>query len=52
MAFRDLVLRNFRRKVFSLLLAILVWLTIYFADKKHRQSVEPQWPTNAAATYQ
>jgi hypothetical protein len=36
MAFRDLILTNFRRKLFSLLLAILIWLTIHFAGSQHR----------------
>ena len=35
MSLRDLILTNFRRKLFSLLLAILIWLTIHFADKQH-----------------
>lgn len=33
MAFRDLILHNFRRKLFALVLAILIWLTIRFAGK-------------------
>ena len=36
MDFRDLIFRNGRRKFFSLLLAILIWTTIHFADQKHR----------------
>jgi hypothetical protein len=36
MAFRDLILTNFRRKLFSLLLAILIWLTIHFAGSHDR----------------
>jgi hypothetical protein len=36
MAFRDLILNNFRRKLFALLLAVLIWTTIYFADREHR----------------
>ena len=36
MAFRDLILTNFRRKLFSLLLAILIWLTIHYAGKSNR----------------
>jgi hypothetical protein len=36
MAFRDLILNNFRRKLFALLLAILIWTTIHFADPANR----------------
>ena len=36
MAFRDLILSNFRRKLFALMLAILIWTTIYFADRDNR----------------
>lgn len=44
MAFRDLILNNFRRKLFALLLAVLIWTTIYFADKEHRgwKRINPQ----------
>jgi hypothetical protein len=34
MAFRELILHNFRRKLFALLLAILIWLTIRFASEE------------------
>jgi len=47
MDFRDLIFRNFRRKFFSLLLAILVWTTIHFADQHRRQTSAPAVPTNA-----
>ena len=33
MAFRDLIVHNFRRKLFALVLAILIWLTIRFASE-------------------
>ena len=36
MAFRELIFSNFRRKLFALLLAILIWTTIHFADPDHR----------------
>jgi hypothetical protein len=36
MAFRDLILNNFRRKLFSLLLAILIWSAIHFMEQRHR----------------
>jgi hypothetical protein len=36
MAFRELILNNFRRKLFSLLLAILIWSAIHFMDQRHR----------------
>jgi|GraSoiStandDraft_4_1057263.scaffolds.fasta_scaffold1014205_2 hypothetical protein len=35
MAFRDLILHNFRRKLFALLLAVLIWFTIYYAGNRH-----------------
>ena len=34
MAFRDLIFHNFRRKLFALALATLIWLTIHFAGQK------------------
>ena len=46
MAFRDLILHNFRRKLFALLLAILIWLTIRFAGRDRspggRENQQPQ----------
>jgi hypothetical protein len=36
MSLHDLIYTNFRRKLFSLMLAILIWLTIHFADKQNR----------------
>lgn len=46
MSIRDLILHNFRRKLFALLLAILIWLTIHFADKRQRgPGLLPQKPT-------
>ena len=36
MPLHDLIFTNFRRKLFSLMLAILIWLTIHFADKQHQ----------------
>ena len=47
MAFRDLILSNFRRKLFSLLLAILIWVTIHFADKENRGAERVNAPTNS-----
>jgi hypothetical protein len=38
MAFRDLIFNNFRRKLFSLLLALLVWLTIHYAGGSRRNA--------------
>jgi len=49
MAFRDLILTNFRRKLFSLLLAILVWTTIHFAENRQRRSTANTASTNAPA---
>ena len=48
MEFRDLVFRNFRRKIFALLLAILIWVTIHLADNPNTVIVGPQLPTNSA----
>lgn len=47
MDFRDLIFRNFRRKLFSLLLAILIWMTIHFADQHRRTTEVPSLPTNS-----
>jgi hypothetical protein len=45
MSIHDLIFTNFRRKLFSLMLAILIWMTIYFADKQHRGGAgSPQKP--------
>ncbi len=49
MAFRELIQTNFRRKLFSLLLAILVWATIHFTENRQRRSSEPNPSTNAPA---
>lgn len=38
MAFRDLIFHNFRRKLFALLLAILIWLTIRFASEERSRT--------------
>ena len=40
MAFRELLFTNFRRKLFALLLAIMVWVTIHFLEIK-KQSASP-----------
>ena len=45
MAFRELIQTNFRRKLFSLLLAILVWATIHFTENRQRRS--PSWHRRA-----
>jgi hypothetical protein len=47
MAFRELIQTNFRRKLFSLLLAILVWATIHFAENRQRRSTASNSSTNA-----
>jgi hypothetical protein len=47
MAFRDLIFSNLRRKLFALLLAILIWTTIYFADKENRWWKHPNQQTNS-----
>jgi hypothetical protein len=51
MAFRDLIFHNFRRKVFSLLLAILIWMTIHYADSRHRTSASIPVLTNSPGIY-
>ncbi len=40
MAFRDLLFTNFRRKLFALLLAVMVWATIHFLEV-NKQAVPP-----------
>lgn len=50
MPFRDLIFSNFRRKVFSLIIAVLIWLTIHYADNRHR-SAAPIILTNAPSNY-
>lgn len=49
MAFRDLIVKNFRRKLFALLLAILVWMTVHFAENKQRRIPAFNAVTNSAA---
>ena len=48
MPLRDLLLNNLRRKIFALLLAVLVWTTIHFIEIR-KQSRAPASPalTNA-----
>jgi hypothetical protein len=36
MSLHDFIFTNFRRKLFSLMLAILIWLTIHFAEKQRQ----------------
>jgi hypothetical protein len=52
MAFRDLIVNNFRRKLFALLMAILIWFTIHYAGKQHRGfgRLHLQSPTNSLST--
>jgi hypothetical protein len=48
MEFRDLIFHNGRRKLFSLLLAILVWMTVHFAEKNERHPANNlSAPTNS-----
>ena len=49
MAYRELILTNFRRKLFALLLAVLVWLTIHFAENKKHRAAAPNPATNPPA---
>ncbi|HTD65265.1 MAG TPA: hypothetical protein VK846_01880 [Candidatus Limnocylindria bacterium] len=49
MAFRDLILTNLRRKLFALALAILVWMTIHFAESRQRRAPALNTTTNSTA---
>lgn len=51
MAFRDLIVNNYRRKIFALLLAILVWMTIHYADTRHRPAPSIPILTNSPGIY-
>ena len=51
MAFRDLILVNFRRKLFALLLAILVWVTLHFVETKRPNAATSHSSTNAPALH-
>ena len=46
---RDFILKNFRRKMLSLTLAVIIWLTINFVihSKKPAPTPAPQLTTNA-----
>ncbi len=41
MKLRDLILRNFRLKLFSLLIASLLWLTIHLSTKNTPDTAPP-----------
>ena len=48
MPLRDLLLNNLRRKIFALLLAVLVWTTIHFIEiRKRSHASTPASSTNA-----
>lgn len=48
MPFRDLLLNNLRRKIFALLLAVLVWMTIHFIEvRKQSRASAHSSSTNA-----
>jgi hypothetical protein len=50
MLLRDLLLNNFRRKLFALLLAVLVWMTIHFVEVRKQRAATPLPPsTNSPA---
>ena len=53
MPFRDLLLNNLRRKIFALMLAVLVWVTIHFMEVRKQQSRAPATPalTNAPSSH-
>ena len=46
---RDFILKNFRRKMLSLALAVIIWLTIHFVIKNEHHPRPPATPptTNA-----
>jgi hypothetical protein len=44
MVFRDLIFHNFRRKLFALALAILIWLTIHYAQGPRNPDGRRQFP--------
>ena len=35
---RDFILKNFRRKILSLALAVIIWLTIHFVIKNEQRT--------------
>ena len=52
MLLRDLLLNNLRRKIFALMLAVLVWMTIHFIEVRKQRSRAPATPalTNAPSS--
>lgn len=52
MPLRDLIFTNFRRKLFALLLAVLVWLTIHFAEDRRQKAAQGNPATNSPALNQ
>ena len=52
MPLRDLIFANLRRKIFALLVAILLWLLIHLAGKpSHKTEISPPPPaTNSLVT--
>lgn len=50
---RDLLLHNLRRKILSLLLAVVIWLTIDFVIKNERRAppLPPPASTNAPSIF-
>jgi hypothetical protein len=44
MKLRDLVLHNFRLKIFSFLVAVLIWETIYLSTKRQAANPGPRLP--------
>ena len=53
MPLRDLLLNNLRRKIFALMLAVLVWVTIHFMEVRKQQARAPASPalTNAPSSH-
>lgn len=48
MPFRDLLQNNLRRKIFALLLAVLVWMTIHFVEVRKQSRAPANLPTTNA----
>ncbi len=46
---RDFILKNFRRKILSLALAVIIWLTIHFVIKSEKPVLPPLRPASTNA---
>jgi hypothetical protein len=50
MPFRELLLTNFRRKLFALALAVLVWMTIHFVEVRKQPPAPAHPPSTNSST--